>query len=83
MSNYLVFYFSVGNKIIVSRTLKEFEGLLDGDCFLRINRSTIVNLSCVIRCKNGEGGTLQLVDGSELEVSPAKKSLLMELLSRT
>ncbi len=83
MSNYSVFYFSAGNKIIVSRTLKEFEGLLDADRFLRINRSTIVNLSCVIRYKKGEGGTLQLVDGSELEVSPTKKSLLMELLSRT
>lgn len=77
MSNYSVFHFSGSNKIIVSKTLKEFEELLDSPSFLRINRSIIVNLAYVVRYKKGDGGTVLLADGLEIEVSPIKKSILM------
>ena len=83
MSNYAVFYFSTGNKIIVSKTLKEFEDPLGGHCFLRVNRSTIINLTYVIRYRRGDGGTVQLADGTEVEVSPAKKNLLIDRLFRS
>ena len=43
MSNYSIFYLSNLSKIIVSRTLKEFELLLENTQLLRINRSVIVN----------------------------------------
>ncbi|RKO72205.1 DNA-binding response regulator [Sphingobacterium puteale] len=80
MSNYSVFYQVNGTKIIVSKTLKEYEPLLEMDSFIRVNRSVIVNLDYVLRYKKGDGGTLELEDGSEIEVSSSKKSLVIERL---
>lgn len=81
MSNYSVFYLTNNlSKIIVSKTLKEFEGPLEECNFLRVNRSVIVNLDYVVKYKKGDGGVLELIDHSEVEVSSSKKSILMEKL---
>lgn len=80
MSNYSVFYLSDARKIIVSRTLKEYEAMLGEPFFLRVNRSVIVNLEFVLKYRKGDGGTLELSDGNEVEVSPAKKELLLKKL---
>lgn len=81
MSNYSIFHMvDSSSKIIVSKTLKEYEYCLEEGNFLRVNRSTIVNLDFVVRYKKGDGGTLELLDGSEVEVSASKKTLLMEKL---
>lgn len=70
MSNYSIFHIvDNSSKIIVSKTLKEYEYCLEAGNFLRVNRSTIVNLDFVVRYKKGDGGTLELLDGSEVEVS--------------
>nr|WP_225551967.1 LytTR family DNA-binding domain-containing protein [Sphingobacterium bovistauri] len=81
MSNYSVFHIAnTKSKIIVSRTLKEYETTLSDGDFMRVNRSSIINLNYVVRYKKGDGGTIELLDGSEIEVSPAKKSALIEKL---
>lgn len=80
MSNYSVFYLTNQPKIIVSKTLKEYENLLEERNFLRINRSVIVNLDYVVKYKKGDGGQVETIDGAELEVSPTKKQVLMERL---
>lgn len=81
MSNYSIFYtISNPSKIIVSRTLKEYEALLTETNFIRVNRSCIINLDFVVRYKKGDGGMIEMVDGSEIEVSSAKKSALIEKL---
>ncbi|WP_270087495.1 LytR/AlgR family response regulator transcription factor [Sphingobacterium sp. SYP-B4668] len=80
MSNYSVFNLSNLSKIIVSKTLKEFESLLEADGFVRVNRSVIVNLHFVTRYKKGEGGSIELIDGSEVEVSASKKQFLLNRL---
>lgn len=77
MSNYSVFMLTDTRKIIVSKTLKEFEPVLDDANFMRINRSVIVNLDFVVKYRKGDGGTLELSDGSEIEVSPQKKEALL------
>ncbi|KQM77166.1 two-component system response regulator [Pedobacter sp. Leaf216] len=80
MSNYSVFLLSDHKKIIVSKTLKEYEAQLNDDFFMRINRSVIVNLSYVVKYRKGDGGTLELSDGAEVEVSPQRKETLMQRL---
>ena len=77
MSNYSVFLLTDAKKIVVSKTLKEFEPVLDDANFMRINRSVIVNLDFVVKYRKGDGGTLELSDGSEIEVSPQKKEALL------
>ncbi|RZL50849.1 MAG: response regulator transcription factor [Pedobacter sp.] len=80
MSNYSVFLLSDNRKIVVSKTLKEYEPVLDDAHFMRINRSVIINLDYVVKYKKGDGGTLELSDGTEIEVSPQKKDVLLQKL---
>jgi len=80
MSNYCTFYLTEGKKIVVSKTLKEFESALSADAFLRVNRSSMVNLNYINRYRKGSGGTLEMADGMEIEVSPQRKDELMVLL---
>ncbi|MBK0381737.1 response regulator transcription factor [Pedobacter sp. SD-b] len=80
MNNYSIFHLSGGRKIVISKTLKEFEQKLSDSFFIRINRSNIVNLDYVIKYKRGDGGTLELIDGKEIEVSAQKKEELLAKL---
>ena len=80
MSNYSVFILADTKKIVVSKTLKEYEPVLDDAQFMRINRSVIVNLDYVVKYRKGDGGTLELSDGSEIEVSAQKKESLLQRL---
>lgn len=80
LNNYSAFIMADNKKIVVSRTLKEYESILTEDNFMRVNRSTIVNLEFVLKYKRGDGGKLELADGSEIDVSPNKKNELMAKL---
>jgi two-component system, LytTR family, response regulator len=80
MSNYSTFYLSDTRKIVVSKTLKEYENVLTDAYFLRVNRSVIVNLDCIVKYRKGDGGTLEMADGTEVEVSASRKDALIEKL---
>jgi two-component system LytT family response regulator len=82
LSNYSTFYLINKQKIMVSKTLKEFEPILITQNFFRVNRSCIVNTDYIIKYKNEDGGVLELQDGSEVGVGPHRKNELVELLSR-
>jgi two-component system LytT family response regulator len=82
LSNYSTFYLVNKQKIMVSKTLKEFESVLTMQNFFRISRSCIVNTDYIIKYKNEDGGILELQDGSEIGVGPHRKNELVELLSR-
>ena len=80
MSNYSIFHLLAASKIVVSKTLKEYELILNDSQFLRVNRSCIINLNYVNKYRKGDGGVLELADGSEIDVSPSKKTQLLERL---
>ncbi|NRF39482.1 LytTR family DNA-binding domain-containing protein [Pedobacter foliorum] len=80
MSNYSVFILADTKKIVVSKTLKEFETILDDEFFIRISRSMIINLNYVVKYRKGDGGTVELSDGSEVEVSVQRKDSLLQKL---
>ena len=82
LSNYSTFYLVNKQKIMVSKTLKEFEPILTMQNFFRVNRSCIVNTDYVVKYKHEDGGVLELQDGSEIVVGPHRKNELIELLSR-
>jgi two-component system LytT family response regulator len=82
LSNYSTFHLVNKQKIIVSKTLKDFEPLLTQQNFFRVNRSCIVNTDYIIKYKNEDGGVLELQDGTEIGVGPHRKSELLDLLSR-
>ena len=82
LSNYSTFYLINKKKIMVSKTLKEFEPILTMQNFFRISRSCIVNTDYIVKYKHEDGGILELQDGSEVGVGPHRKNELVELLSR-
>lgn len=77
MNNYSTFYLVENKKIMISKTLKEYEQTLTDPFFFRANRSCMVNLEYVVKYRKGDGGTLELSDGKEVEVSAQRKEELM------
>jgi two-component system LytT family response regulator len=62
-----------GSKIIVSRTLKNFEESLEHDStFFRCHKSYMVNLSYVEEYSRSDGGFLIMKDKSEIPVTQDK-----------
>jgi two-component system LytT family response regulator len=77
--NYSLIFMRDKSKILVSKTLKDFELSLGPHGFFRIHNSHLVNLSEVRSYQRGKGGYLVLNDHTELEVASRRK---MELLER-
>ena len=78
MGNYTTFYTAEG-KILVTKTLKEFEKILSDD-FIRVHQSHLVNRQQIKAYIKTEGGYLKMKDGSDVPVSVRKKSYVMDLL---
>ncbi len=79
-SNYSVFFFEGRKKMVVSKTLKQVEELLEQYNFFRPHRSHLINMDYITTYIRGEGGTITMTDGSEVEVSRTKKKDFLELL---
>lgn len=73
-SNYTRFFLVGGRKIMASKTLREFEQMLEGESFFRIHRSHLINVKHLLKYVKGEGGHVIMSDESEVEVSRRKKS---------
>ena len=81
-SNYTTVYFENEDKMVISKTLKEFEDLLPERHFFRVHHSHIVNLLLVQKYVRGDGGHLVMKNGNIVPVSRAKKQLLLEYLQQ-
>ncbi|HOY47979.1 MAG TPA: LytTR family DNA-binding domain-containing protein [Flavobacteriales bacterium] len=78
--NYTRFYFQDKSKLLVTKTLKEFDELLSPLGFLRVHQSHLINLKQVKEFIKGEGGYLIMKDGSNIPVSTRKKQEVIEKL---
>ncbi len=79
-NNYTYFYLLDKERILVSRTLKDYEDLLEPLGFFRIHKSSIINLRYLKKYRKGEGGTVTMEDGSQLEVSRRRKDDFLKVL---
>jgi len=77
--NYTHFFTVEGEKIIVSKTLKEYDELLRSYGFFRVHQSHLINLTFIKRFEKAEGGYLVMKDESRVPVSFRKKDDLMKL----
>lgn len=79
-TNYTWFYMQDSSKILASKTLKEYETLLQEHLFYRIHKSHLINLKHLNRYVRGEGGSVIMSNGNEVEVSRrSKEGFLMKL----
>jgi two-component system LytT family response regulator len=66
--------------ILVSRTLKEFENLLDESTFIRIHNSSIINVGYLRKYVRGDGGYVVLNDDSMIQVARNRKEKFLNKL---
>ncbi len=78
--NYTNIYLEAKQKIVSSKNLGDYEVLLQNLHFYRIHHSTIINVSKISEYLRGEGGSVILSDGTELDVSKRKKKEFLELI---
>jgi two-component system, LytTR family, response regulator len=78
--NYTFFYLNTGKKILVSKTLKDYDTLLQGLSFFRAQQSHLINLDFVERYDKHDGGFIIMKDGSSVPLSPAKKEFFFQLI---
>ena len=78
--NYTIFYFENGQKLMVTRTLKNFEKQLEKHQFFRSHQSHLINLKYLQSFVRTEGGYLLLKNGDQVPVSVRKRAELMEIL---
>jgi len=79
--NYTTFFLTNKNKIVVAKTLKEFEELLDGYNFFRVHNSHLINLLHIKNYVKGEGGIVTMVDDSSVDVSRRRKEEFLKRLA--
>lgn len=68
------------NSFLISRTLSEFEEMLDNDRFFRTHKSYLVNLDHIKQYIKGSGGQVILKDGTSVQVARARKEVLLDLI---
>lgn len=77
-SNYSVFHLHNRDNITVSRVLKEYEELLPENQFVRIHKSSIVNLNYLAEFNSRNGLEVLLKNGEKIAVSRRRASDFME-----
>lgn len=80
-SNYTHVHFQDGKNLLVSKTLKEIEEILNTMPFFRTHKSWLVNLHYAVRYIKGEGGQLVVDGGTEIPVSRNRKEELLKYIT--
>lgn len=77
--NYTVFYLVDGEKILISRSMKEFDELLEGHGFLRVHNSHLLNLNYLSKFMRDELICI-LKDNTTIPVAYRKRDELLEAI---
>ena len=79
-SNYTRFAFVNSKPILISKTLGEYEEILEGHDFIRIHKSFLVNKNYVV--KIDREGMVYMSDGKTLPISRRRKEAVMNVLNK-
>lgn len=79
--NYTFFYLDNGKKIVVSKTLKEYDELLLEHKFIRVHHSHLVNARKILELQKNDD-LLLMSDGTQVPVSSRKKQDVIKALER-
>jgi two-component system, LytTR family, response regulator len=81
-SNYTTFFLTSGDKVVISKTLKDVEEMLDQQDFFRIHASYLVNMKHVAKYTRGDGGNVVMSNNKQIAVSRKKKDEFFEKFSK-
>lgn len=77
-NSYTNFFLSDGSRICSAKTLLDYELLLQESSFIRVHKSYLINLHHIKEYRRGDGGTVTMNNGMEIEVSRRKKEAFLE-----
>lgn len=77
-SNYSIFHLDKREKITVSKVLKDYEEILPENQFIRIHKSSIVNLDYLKEYNSRNGLEVLLTNGEKIAVSRRRASIFAE-----
>jgi len=81
-NTYTHFFISSGEKILVSKSLKEYADLLRPSGFLRTHQSHLVNPKYVKSWLKEDGGVLLLISGEKIPISKPNKDTVKQALQQ-
>ncbi|NOT36076.1 MAG: response regulator transcription factor [Saprospiraceae bacterium] len=81
-SNYTHIHLISGKKVMVAKTLKEIQDILDGLEFARVHQSHLININHIEKIFKGEGAYVIMKDGINIPVSRNKKEEFMDLFRK-
>jgi two-component system LytT family response regulator len=77
-SNYTIIHKKDMQKLVITKTLKEFEELLDQTQFARIHKSYIVNLKYIKEYSTSDGGIVKMTDGNQWSISRRQVEIFLD-----
>lgn len=78
---YTHFYFTNGSHLLISKTLKDVEMLLEGNNFIRPHKSHLINIRMIRNYSREEGYFITLNDNTKIPVSRRKREKILEIIS--
>lgn len=69
-----------GKEIVITKTLKYLEETLPNNVFIRIHKSTLVNLNYVTSYSRADGYSVTMANGKQLDVSFIKNENLINTI---
>jgi len=81
-NTYTFFFLSNGDKILISKPLKEYADLLKPQGFVRAHQSHLVNPKFVKSWLKEDGGTLLMTNGDKIPVSKPNREMVKEVLGK-
>jgi two-component system LytT family response regulator len=77
---YTVFYLKGGQELVCSKSIGEYEKMLEDKGFYRIHNSSLINVEHLKRFVRTDGGYVEMSDGKTLTVSRRKKDEFLSYL---
>ena len=81
-NTYTLFHLINGEKILISRSLKEYADLLKPQGFVRAHQSHLVNPKFVKSWLKEDGGALLMISGDKIPVSKPNREMVKAVLGR-
>lgn len=79
-SQYTEFFLVDGSRIVISKSLKEYEEMLEPFGFIRPHHSHLINLNKIVRFDKNDGGHLLMQNNHQVPVSQRKKTQILQIL---
>jgi len=80
--SYTTFFMENNVKHMVSKSMKEYESLLDPAVFFRCHNSHIINLTMVTKFTHSNGYIAELSNGSSVEIARRSKDMFLQKLKK-